>query len=315
MFLQGLREASGGLFDTFFMSCTDFGNLPIILFLIGAIYWCWDKKLGEYLLISLAFTRIINSFIKLTACVYRPWVADSRIHPFEGALDDATGYSLPSGHANSSGILFLGTLLKGNLTKGLKVFSVICLFLIAFSRCYLGVHSLLDIIVALVVALVTLILVGKLFEKFEDMPNFDLILLALGIIFSILLIAYTSFKGYPMDYDAAGKLIVDPVKMAIDAYKDVGFCMGILISWVIERRFIKFSCEGPIERRILRVSAAYVGYLILMNIIYPLVKSSFSPQIANLINFSMFPVFVVLVVPAIIKFFQNRNKDVYEDLS
>ena len=292
------------------MSCTDFGNLPIILFLIGAIYWCWDKKLGEYLLISLAFTRIINSFIKLTACVYRPWVADSRIHPFEGALDDATGYSLPSGHANSSGILFLGTLLKGNLTKGLKVFPVICLFLIAFSRCYLGVHSLLDIIVALVVALVTLILVGKLFEKFEDMPNFDLILLALGIIFSILLIAYTSFKGYPMDYDAAGKLIVDPVKMAIDAYKDVGFCMGILISWVIERRFIKFSCEGPIERRILRVSAAYVGYLILMNIIYPLVKSSFSPQIANLINFSMFPVFIFYATEYVCIAFVNCSRSV-----
>ena len=266
-------------------------------------------------MVSFAFSRILNSFVKLTACVYRPWVDDSRIHPFEGALEDATGYSLPSGHATSSGILFLGTLFKGNFTKGLKIFSIIALFLICFSRVYLGVHSLLDIVVGLIVALVPLFIVSKIFDKYEDNPNLDLILLACGIVLSVLLIAYATFKAYPMDYDAAGKLIVDPVKMALEAYKDVGFCMGILISWVIERRFINFSCEGPIDRRILRVSGAYVGYLILMNILYPLIKSSFVPQIVNLINFFMFPCFVVLIVPAVIKFFQNRNKDVYENLS
>jgi len=30
-----------------------------------------------------------------------------------------------------------------------------------------------------------------------------------------------------MDYDSVGKLIVDPAKMAIDVYKDVGFSIGI----------------------------------------------------------------------------------------
>ena len=137
LFLQGLREASGGFFDQFFMSCTEFGNIHIILFLIGILYWAYDKKFGEYLLVSFAFSRLLNSFIKLTTCVYRPWVEDSRIHPFKGALKDATGYSLPSGHATSSGILFLGTFLKGNFTKGFKIFSIICLLLICFSRCYL----------------------------------------------------------------------------------------------------------------------------------------------------------------------------------
>ena len=267
------------------------------------------------MLVSFAFSRILNSFIKLTACVYRPWVDDPKIKPYEGALKDATGYSLPSGHATSSGILFLGTLFRGNFTKGLKIFSIIALFLICFSRVYLGVHSLMDIVVGLIVALVPLFIVGRIFDKYEDNPNLDLILLACGIILSVLLIVYATFKAYPMDYDAAGKLIVDPVKMAVDAYKDVGFCMGILISWVIERRFIKFSCEGPIECKLLRVSGAYVGFMVLMNILYPLIKSSFVPQIANLINFFMFPCFVVLIVPAVIKFFQNRNKDVYENIS
>ena len=315
LFLQGLRGASGGFFDQFFMSCTEFGNIHIILFLIGILYWAYDKKFGEYLFVSFAFSRILNSFIKLTACVYRPWIEDPKIHPFEGALKDATGYSLPSGHATSSGILFLGTFLKGNFTKGFKIFSLICLILICFSRCYLGVHSLLDIVVGLIIAFASLLIVKKLFEKMGDNPNFDLMMLAAGIVFSILLIAYATFKSYPMDYNSAGKLVVEPAKMALEAYKDTGFCMGILISWVIERRFINFSCEGPVERRFLRIGGAYIGYMLLMNILYPLIKSSFAPQIANFLNFFMFPFFVILIVPAIIKFFQNRNKDVYETVS
>ena len=52
LFLQGIRESAGGPLNSFFMSCTDFGNVNIILFLIAILYWTYDKKLGEYLLVS-----------------------------------------------------------------------------------------------------------------------------------------------------------------------------------------------------------------------------------------------------------------------
>ena len=58
--------------------------------------------------------------------------------------------------------------------------------------------------------------------------------------------------------------------MAIDAYKDVGFSVGILIPWVIERRFIRFSSDGPLDCRFLRVAGAYVGYMVLMYALYPM---------------------------------------------
>ena len=130
LFLQGIRESVGGSLNTFFMNCTDFGNLPIILFLIAMIYWCYDKKLGEYLLVSLSFSRLANSFAKLTACVYRPWVADSNVHPYEKALETATGYSFPSGHITSGTILFIGSIIRGNITKGLQLFFIFCLVLL-----------------------------------------------------------------------------------------------------------------------------------------------------------------------------------------
>ena len=117
-----------------------------------------------------------------------------------------------------------------------------------------------------------------------------------------------------MDYGSAGKLIVDPAKMAIDVYKDVGFSIGVLVPWIIERRFIKFTSDGPLVCKFLRIAGAYIGYMILMYVLYPLIKVSFGSQISNFLNFFIFPCYVILVVPAVIKFFQNRKKDVYEDI-
>lgn len=164
-------------------------------------------------------------------------------------------------------------------------------------------------------SLIILFIVSNLFDRIEDNPNFDLIIAGARILLSVALLAYATFKSYPMDYDSAGKLIVEPAKMAIDAYKDVGFSVGILIPWVIERRFIRFSSDGPLDCRFLRVAGAYIGYMVLMYALYPLIKASLDAQLANFLNFFMFPCYVILIVPAVIKFFQNRNKDVYEDIS
>ena len=87
----------------------------------------------------------------------------------------------------------------------------------AFTRCYFGVHYLTDVIGAFIISLIILFIVSKLFDRLEENPNFDLIIAGAGILLSVLLLAYATYKSYPMDYDTAGKLIVDPAKMAIDA--------------------------------------------------------------------------------------------------
>ena len=64
LFLQAIRESVGGPLNTFFMNCTDFGNLPIMLFLITMIYWSYDKKLGEYLLVFTVIFPYSQQFCK-----------------------------------------------------------------------------------------------------------------------------------------------------------------------------------------------------------------------------------------------------------
>ena len=308
LFIQFLREASGGLFDQFFLTVTYFGNLPIILFFIAVIYWCFDKELGEYLLVSMSFARIVDAFAKVAACIYRPWVIDPKIHPLEETLADATGYSFPSGHATSSTVLFAGVLLKKkNIVTSLKVLLIVSFLLICFSRLYAGVHSVLDMVFGFIFSLIVLIIVGKVFDKYGDHPNFDLMVLGAGIIFSILLIIYSTFKAYPMDYDSAGKLIVDPAKMALESFKNAGFSIGILLSWVIERRFINFSTEGSVDSKIARIIGGLIGLELLYYVIGPNI-TLFSKQISSFIVFFIFPVYLIVIVPLFIKFLQKRRE-------
>ncbi|MBO5560288.1 MAG: hypothetical protein J6A07_01405 [Firmicutes bacterium] len=71
-----------------------------------------------------------------------------------------------------------------------------------------------------------------------------------GIAISVAVAVFAAFKSYPVDYDEAGKLLVDGAKMAKDTYKWVGWCVGFLIVWFLEKRYVNFSTNIPLMTRI-----------------------------------------------------------------
>jgi len=54
------------------------------------------------------------------------------------------------------------------------------------------VYYLSDVIGAFIISLIIYFVVGKLFDKLEDNPNFDLIIVATGILLSVLLLVYAT---------------------------------------------------------------------------------------------------------------------------
>lgn len=230
---------------------------------------------------------------------------DPRVQPVKEALKGATGYSFPSGHATGSTIIFAGPVMRGNLSKGLSIVLIICLLLVGFSRVYLGVHTILDVIVAIISILIVLFVFSKLFDKLEKNPNLDIIISVVGIIISILVVIYSLTKSYPLDYDAAGKLIVDPAIMTLDTYKGAGAAIGIFLSWPIERRFIKFLTDGTLETKLLRFICGFIGLEFILNVILPLMGET--PLGGFLQNF-LIMVFIIIIYPTIFKFFENRSK-------
>ena len=276
-----------------------------VIAIISMIYWCLDKKLGEYLLVSLASATLVNGFAKVAACIYRPWILDSRITPVKEAIADATGYSFPSGHTTKATTLFGGAVIRGKFSKALNITLIVCLILVAFSRNYVGVHSILDVIFAIISTFIVLLLISKLFDRLEEKPNLDIIISCAGILIAILIIIFTLTKSYPMDYDSAGRLIVDPAIMAIDTFEYAGLAVGVFLTWPIERRFVKFSIEGSVESKVLRYIWGFIGLELMMNVILPLFGESF---FEGFLKYALLMAFVVLIYPAIIKFFQNRKK-------
>ena len=304
LFLQYLREINGGLFNTFFTSCSFYGETVSSIALIAIFYWCIDKKMGEYLAISSCFSNIFMVFLKNLVSLYRPWVLDSRVKPVKESLAMAGGYSFPSGHSSNAANFFGGLALRGKYSKAAIILCIVSLFLIVFSRLYLGVHSILDVSGGVILAIVVLIIMNKVFDKLEENPNLDIIISVVGLIFLVIATVVSLTKSYPIDYDSTGKIIVDPIKNIIGSFYIYGLVTSILISWPIERRFINFSDEGTTESKIIRGVCGLIGIGLISYVITPII--GIVTYIQNFAGSFILGLFIMLIYPAIIKYFQNR---------
>ena len=116
LFLQNLRTITCGIFDSAFLYITTLGEDFTLMVWVCGIYWCVDKAAGIYLMFNFHIANFANQLIKITACVYRPWIRDKRVIPLEAAKGAATGYSFPSGHtAKAVGVW-------GGLAERMKTF-------------------------------------------------------------------------------------------------------------------------------------------------------------------------------------------------
>lgn len=107
LWLQKLRELTNDFF-TPFMELISLFAISYLILIPVLIYWIVDKKKGLFPLASFYMCIGINVVVKLTACIYRPWIRDARVIPAGDAISTATGYSFPSGHVATSGPIYAG---------------------------------------------------------------------------------------------------------------------------------------------------------------------------------------------------------------
>lgn len=301
LILQSFRASIGGALDGFMEFMTKLGDPKLIPLLLGALYWCLDKNEGIYLMFTFFSNRIVNGFLKITACVYRPWIRDPRVTPVPAALADATGYSFPSGHAANATGYWGGLAMKKERKGILRILLAVMVVLIAFSRNYLGVHTPQDVGVSILVGAVMLIVSRKILNLVEEKPERDVWILLGGALVSVALMLYANLKSYPMDYDAAGALIVDPAKMAIDSYKNAGMGLGFFLGWFLERRFIRFSTEGPWWERLIRYAVLAVSYVLVKDLMKWLVGLCLTGGIASAAEAFGYTLYLVAGAPVLIK--------------
>ena len=307
LILQQFREGAGAAFTDFFLKMSYIGEMAVVLIIIAEIYWCVSKEFGNYLLMGWSGNRIVNGLLKVTACVYRPWIRDARIVPDAEALATATGYSFPSGHSMNAASLYGGGAVRKELPRVLRVLMGLIVALIALSRNFLGVHTPQDVLVGVAAGLLVMWLTGKLMKWVEAHPEKDIPVMCIGIGIAVAVAVFAALKSYPEDRDAAGKLLVDGAKMANDTFKGVGWAIGYLAGWVLERRFVGFSTDVPMGTRAARFVTGILGFYAVSLIIMPVMKS-WIPGVAGTISSCFLQMFYVsFLFPWCIKHFAALN--------
>ena len=303
-FLQNVRLSAPTFVSDFFINLTTIGESLFSTLFIALIYWCINKNFGEFIMLSNSFGYFLNQILKLMFCIYRPWILDSRIHPCEKAIPGAYGYSFPSGHTANVTLNFGGAAICFK-SKIFRIFCFLIIVLVAFSRNFLGVHSLQDVIVGFILSISVLFLVKYFLDK-ADLKNnikFDGIFTTVMIILNLAILYYISTKSYPMDY-VDGKLLVDPAQMQKGIFKSSGMFMGLLLGSFIERHFIDFQVAQNNFRRIFE---GIIGAII----IYILIKYVSKLLVIHLNNFGfllntvLIGLFITAIYPFFIKLFRH----------
>ena len=233
--LQSFRHKTSGLFDKFFLEVTELGTSYITGIVCIIVFYGFDSKLGLFLFQTNAFGRLVNGALKLTACIYRPWIRSPKIKPLSSALPAATGYSFPSGHSTNASTVFLGisysSLAKKKqniIYKLLIILGIAMAVLVMFSRVYAGVHTPQDIIVGCLSSLAVIIIVHKV-TQFITSNKKAFVVLLVSIVLAVLCVIYFENKSYPLTY-VNGKLLVNPEKMVIDSYSGIGAFLALALT-------------------------------------------------------------------------------------
>ena len=243
LFLQRFRESIHDALTPFMESISLFAVTYLIM-IPAFLYWVVDKKKGLYTLVSYCLCCGFNAMLKLTACVYRPWIRDARVLPAGDAITTATGYSFPSGHTSTAGPIYGGMAVGAwSRWKPVSVVCILAFLLTGFSRNYLGVHTPQDVIVGTLESVLALFAVMKLFSFLEKHPEKENIFLIASFVIGWLGILYITYKPYPMDY-VDGRLLVDPQKMMNDGYGDICLLIAFPVARYIEKTWIRFRAAG-----------------------------------------------------------------------
>ncbi len=302
LLLQHFRELTHGVFDGFFMIMTWFGEFFIPISFVAILYWCFNKRAGTFLLFSVGLTLWVNVFLKMTACVKRPWLIDNRVCPVEKAVPAADGYSFPSGHTAGAASIWGGSAFLWWKNKIVRYLMILLVFLVAFSRNYVGVHTPQDVIVSMILGVFILFGVDLVLKFIDKKKNNDIVFYAFMMIFLTILYIYLSLKcsSQMLSYNSLVD-VVNPLEMKHGVYPKLGLFAGIFSGWITERRFVDFSVPVSLKNKVIS-GLIGLGLLFLSSfVVRELFALIFAHQIASFLSAFFTAFFIVAIYPMILK--------------
>ena len=213
-----------------------------IMVAVAVVYWSIDMRAGRRLLLVVLGSQIVSMVAKVAFARPRPFqVAPNRIDPLSGP----EGFGIPSGHTvfgTVSGLWLADTVRR----RWVTVVAVVYIVLMGLSRMVHGVHYPQDVLLGWILGIL-FFFIYRAVERAaarRGMPalwaispsrSVPLVLLSAAALFVVVLLLHGSFE------ERKGVLSV------------VGGLSGALIGFMVDSRRLRFSSDGPIGRRALRL--------------------------------------------------------------
>jgi undecaprenyl-diphosphatase len=292
--------------DAIMSAVTFCGGEVVFMAVAILVFWCISKRDGYFLLTTCFIGTVINQFLKLMFRIPRPWVQDPDFTIVESARAEATGYSFPSGHTQNVVGTFGGI---ARMTKRiwLRVVCIVIVVLTAISRMYLGVHTLLDVGVALVTGVVLVLVLYPLFCRAAEKPSsMYWILGSMGVI-AVAYTLFTELYAWPSD--------IDPENLASgikNGYTMIGCVAGMAIAYWMDERFLHFDVKAPLWAQVLKLVLGLTVVVALRAVLkQPLLALFHGHGIANAVRYFIMVLFAAGIWPMTFGWFSRgcRRKE------
>ncbi|HSV98226.1 MAG TPA: phosphatase PAP2 family protein [Spirochaetota bacterium] len=274
--LNRLHIFAGPLLDRLMVAITVMGNEIFYTLLIPLIYWCASKRIAILAGGSLLVGTVVNDALKGVWMNPRPDPAKliPNIDELNRTHIPKNSPGFPSGHAQSA-VAFWGALAWYVGRTPFVAPCVIIILLISYSRLYLGVHFLGDVLGGLAFGCVTLALyivaVAWMRKKYELVNRYALIAAAL-------IVPYLLFKILPGHEQA----------------KTLGVLSGFLVGIILERGRVDFHPGGTLVKQLIMILAGLAGLFAIKAGLKPLLPGLDS---ADFLRYWLMGMWVTLVAP------------------
>ena len=288
--MEWVNSIRGPNLTIFFQYITWLGYKDFLFLFVPFCYWFFDRKIFSTFTLFVFISALLNSFLKDLFQDPRPESIES-IDPFLVGLDPSYGF--PSGHAQLAVVIWGFILLrsKNNFIK------ILCLFLIAsisFSRIYLGVHDIADVISGIIFGIVSIILLEQLLS---DRGKWLRELNKTWHFFIYIILFFLTYVFWPLEENSLTALALGALV--------IGFWFGR----ILDEEYFHFTNQDNIVLKIIFVVLAVIGFILLNIFVENLFDiTSIGHSIEAIISSLILGFYISFIAPFILSFIRLQSK-------
>lgn len=271
-----LLQAVGAWLDQPMLMLTFLGSEEFNLLIIPTLYWCFDAALGLRMGLMLLLSTLGSTTVKMACRSPRPYWVSAKVQ----ALSVETTFGMPSTHS-SNAMAVWGVPFASTRSIALRIGLIALIFFIGFSRIFLGMHFISDVLAGWLLGGLILFaylrIEPALVRYIRGLSLARMVGLALAS--AVLMIAVywlvqvvTSGGGkwqIPVQWEqnamsANAEKPIDPFNLD-NAFTTAGTWFGMLagVAWLYRRQGRLFDASGAPHKRLLRYLIGLVGIFVL----------------------------------------------------